>query len=395
MKVRAAPGFHSWREPAGGEPALELCAIELKARVALVTRRSWNYPGRLYNGRNFLPGALVMSLLATGPAITIFRVILRIMLTAALAGSGLSGTGASAQTWPAKPIRVIVPFPAGGTSDVLARALGQKLNQAWGQPVIVENRAGANGNIGAALVARSAPDGYTLLLMDVGALCISPSVYHDLAFDPARDFAPVTMISYSPHVFAVHPRIAAKTLQELIALAKASPGKLNFATAGAGSAQHLAGIDFALRSGIQWTYIHYKGGGPAITDSIAGHSDVLVNGMLPVYPHVKGGRLRALAVSSARRTPAAPDIPTVAETLHGFETGSWQGVLAPAGTPADIVNKLNAELRRILALPAIKAQLAAQGTEVRAGTPEAMNSFIRTEIARWSKVVKESGVKVE
>jgi len=300
-----------------------------------------------------------------------------------------------AQAWPAKPIRIIVPFPAGGTSDVLARTLGQKLHEAWGQPVIVENRAGANGNIGAGIVAKSPADGYTLLLTDVGALSISPSVFPDLVFDPAKDLAPVILVSYSPHVFAVHPRISAKTLQELIALAKASPGKLNFATAGAGSAPHLAGIDFALRSGIQWTYIHYKGGGQAITDSIAGHSDVLVNGMLPVYPHVKGGRLRALAVSSAKRTPAAPDLPAVAETLPGFETGSWQGVLAPAGTPADIVNKLNAELRRILALPAIRAQLAAQGTEVRADTPAALGHFIRSEIARWAKVVKQSGVKVE
>jgi tripartite-type tricarboxylate transporter receptor subunit TctC len=308
---------------------------------------------------------------------------------------GLACTCAFAQTWPAKPIRVIVPFPAGGSSDVLARTLGQKLHEAWGQPVIVENRAGANGNIGAGITAKSPPDGYTLLITDVGALTISPSVFPDLPFDPSRDLAPVTMISYSPHVFAVHPSVPVKTLQELIALAKAKPRQLNYATAGAGSAPHLAGIEFALRTGIEWTYIHYKGGGQAITDAVAGHADVLVNGMLPVYPHVRSGRLRALAVSSKKRTPAAPDIPAVAETLPGFETGSWQGMLAPAGTPADIVTRLNTELRRILALPAVKAQLAEQGTEVRADAPAALGNFIRTETARWAKVVKQSGVKIE
>jgi tripartite-type tricarboxylate transporter receptor subunit TctC len=315
-------------------------------------------------------------------------------MTAVLLVLAFAVTGA--QAWPVKPIRVVVPFPAGGSSDVLARMLGQKLHESWGQPVIVENRPGANGNIGAGIVARSPPDGYALLLTDVGALTISPSVYPDLPFDPAGDLAPVTMVSYSPHVFAVHPSVPARDLNELIALAKSKPGQLNFATAGAGSAPHLAGIEFAMRAGVEWAYIHYKGGGQAITDSIAGHADVLVNGMLPVHPHVKSGRLRALAVSSAKRTPAAPDIPTVAEAaLPGFETGSWQGVLAPAGTPAAIVEKLNVELRRILALPAIRAQLAEQGTEARADTPAVLGNFIRKEVARWAKVVKRSGVRAE
>lgn len=309
--------------------------------------------------------------------------------------AGIAPDSVHAQAWPAKPIRIIVPFPAGGTSDVLARELGQKLHDAWGQPVIVENRAGANGNIGAGIAAKSAADGYTLLLTDVGALSISPSVFPDLAFDPARDLVPVILVSYSPHVFAVHPSVPAKTLNDLIALAKAKPGQLNFATAGAGSAAHLAGIDFAQRTGIAWTYIHYKGGGQAVIDAVAGHADVLVNGMLPVYPHVKSGKLRALAVSSAKRTRAAPDIPTIAETLPGFETGSWQGVLAPAGTPAEVVNRLNAELRKILAMPVVTARLAEQGTEVRAGTPAALGDFLRAEVARWAKVVKQAGVKIE
>ena len=308
----------------------------------------------------------------------------------------LAACGANAQTYPAQTIRIVVPNPPGGTSDILARTIGQKLNEAWGQPVIVENRAGANGNIGANLVAKSPADGYTLLLTDVGALAISPSVFPDLPFDPVRDFAPVVLISYSPHVLGVHPSIPAKTVKELIALAKSRPGQLNFATAGVGSAPHLAGVEFALRTGVQWTYVPYKGGSQAVADVVAGHADVLFNGMLPVYPHVKSGRMRALAVSSAKRVAAAPDIPTVAESgLPGFETGSWQGMLAPSGTPGEIVLKLNAEIRRILGASGIGAQLADQGTEVRADTPESLGQFIRTEIPRWAKVVKQSGIKVD
>jgi tripartite-type tricarboxylate transporter receptor subunit TctC len=303
---------------------------------------------------------------------------------------------AGAETYPSKNIRIVVPYTPGGTSDILARAIGQKLNEAWGQPVIVDNRPGANGNIGSNLVAKSSADGHTLLLTDILALCISASVFPDLPFDPGKDFAPVTMISYSPHVLGVHPSVPAKTVKELIDLAKSKPGKLNFATAGAGSAPHLAGVEFALRTGVQWTYIHYKGGSQAVADVVAGHADALFNGMLPTYPHVRSGRLRALAVTSPKRAPAAPDIPTVAESgLPGFETGSWQGILAPAGTPLEVVRKLNTEIRRILALPDIQAQLSAQGTEVRAETPESLGKFMRAEIARWADVVKRSGVKIE
>ncbi|HYN26839.1 MAG TPA: tripartite tricarboxylate transporter substrate binding protein [Burkholderiales bacterium] len=319
--------------------------------------------------------------------------VARLILAATLA---LASGGASAQTYPAKAIRIVVPNPPGGTSDILARSIGQKLNEAWGQPVIVENRAGANGNIGSNMVAQSPADGYTLLLTDVGALAISPSVFPDLPFEPVRDFAPVVLISYSPHVLGVHPSVPAKTVKELIALAKARPGQLNFATAGVGSAPHLAGVEFAQRAGVQWTYVPYKGGSQAVADVVAGHADVLLIGMLATYPQVKSGRIRALAVSSPERVAAAPEIPTVAESgVPGFETGSWQGMLAPSGTPREIVLKLNAEIRRILRAPGIKAQLADQGTEVRADTPESLGQFIRTEIPRWAKVVKQSGIKVE
>jgi tripartite-type tricarboxylate transporter receptor subunit TctC len=320
----------------------------------------------------------------------------RFLPIAAIALVLVAALPAGAQTWPARPVRIVVPFPAGGTSDVLARTLGQKLNAAWGQPVVVENRAGANGNIGAAIVAKAPADGYTFLLTDVGALSISPSVYPDLPFDPLKDLAPVAMISYSPHVVAVHPSVAAKSIRELVALARAQPGKLNYAPAGAGSASHLAGIELATRTGASWTYIHYKGGSQAVTDAVAGHADIVVNGMLPVSPHMKSGRLRALAVTSAKRVGAAPEVPTIAETVApGFQTGSWQGLLAPAGTRKEIVDKANAELRRVLAMSDVGAQLAQQGTESRAGTPDALGSFLREEIARWAKLVKQAGVKAE
>jgi len=239
-----------------------------------------------------------------------------------------------AQAWPTKPIRFIVPYPPGGTSDILARTIGQKLGDALGQTIVVENKPGANGNVGADLVAKAAPDGYTFLLADIGAIAISPSVYLTLAFDPTKDFSPVTMVAYSPHILAVHPSVPAQSVADLIALAKAKPGKLNYAASSTGSAPHLAGVEFAARSGIDWAYIPYKGGAQAITDVVGGQADVLFNGMLATYPHVKSGKLRILAVSSANRVSSIPDVPTVAESgLPGFETGSWQGILAPPGTP--------------------------------------------------------------
>jgi tripartite-type tricarboxylate transporter receptor subunit TctC len=317
---------------------------------------------------------------------------LRILLVAAVAA--LAGA-AGAQTYPSKPIRIIVPYAAGGTSDILARQVAPKLTEAWGQPVLVENKPGANGNVGADFVAKSAPDGYTMLLADIGALCISPSVFPHLPFDPTKDFSPIVMVSYSPHVLAVHPSVPVNSVQELIAYAKANPGKLNFAISGIGGAPHLAGIEFAQRAGVNWTYIPYKGGSQAVVDVVAGQANVLFNGMLATWPSVTGGRLKALAISSSRRVASAPSTPTVAETLPGFETGSVQGVVAAAGTPREIVAKLNAEFTRALNGQDIKDKLAAQGTEVRTGTPESFGDFIRNETARWAKVVKESGAKFE
>lgn len=308
----------------------------------------------------------------------------------------LFAASASAQSYPTKPIRIVVPYAAGGTSDILARQIGPELNKAWGQPVVVENKPGANGNVGADFVAKSAPDGYTLLLTDLGGLVISASVYPKLPFNPSRDFTPVVMVSYSPHVLAVNPDVQVKDVKELVAMAKAHPGKLNFAMSGIGGAPHLAGIEFAQRMGIDWTYIPYKGGADAITGVVGRQAHVLFNGMLATWPHVTGGRLKALGISSAKRVPSAPGTPTVAEQgLPGFETGSYQGVVGPAGIPRETVAKLNSQLVKVLNTSEMKERFAKQGTEVRTDTPESLGRWMTAEQAKWAKVVKESGAKFE
>ncbi len=301
---------------------------------------------------------------------------------------------ASAQNYPTKTIRIIVPYPAGGTSDILARLLSAKLNDVFGQTLIVDNRPGANGNIGADLVAKSAPDGYTLLLADLGALTISPSIYK-LPFDVVKDFAPVTMVTYSPHLLAVHPAVPVKTVKELVALAKSKPGLLNFAVSGIGGAPHLAGVAFEAQTGVKWTYIPYKGGSDAIIGLASGQADAIFNGMLATYPHVKSGKLKLIAVSSSKRVASIPDVPTVAEAgLKDFETGSWQGVVAAAGTPKDIVGRLNGEISRVLGTPDMKENLAKQGAEVYTMTPEQLGNWLRTEIDKWAKVVKAANLKL-
>src|SRR5215213_1139047 len=306
------------------------------------------------------------------------------------------GAAAQTQTYPSKPIRLIVPYAAGGTSDILARQIGPKLTEAWGQPVVVENRTGANGNVGADFVAKSTPDGYTLLITDLGGLVISASVYPKLPFDPSKDFSPVVMVSYSPHVLAVHPSVPAKSMKELIELAKAQPGKLNFAVSGIGGAPQLAGIEFAQRAGVKWTYIPYKGGSDAVTAVVAGQAQVLFNGMLATWPSVTGGRLKAVAISSARRVASAPDTPTVAEQgLPSFETGSYQGLVGPKGIPREVTAKLNTELSKVLNTAEMQERFAKQGTEVRTGSPESLGDWMRNEQAKWAKVVKESGAKFD
>lgn len=297
-----------------------------------------------------------------------------------------------------KTVKIVVANAAGGTSDVLARLLAPRLQELLGAAgVIVENKAGATGNLGSDFVAKSPPDGLTLLLTDIGSLAIAPSVFTQLPFDPVKDFAPVVLVAYSPHLLAASPELPAKDVRELIALAKAKPGTVNFAISGTGGANHLAGIEFALRTGIQWSYIPYKGGAQALNDVAAGQADVLFNGMVATLPLVQGGKLRALAVSSAKRFAAAPDVPTVAEAagLPGFETGSYQGIVAPAGTPPAVVATLHAAVTKVLATPDMQSRLAKMGAELRPGSPAEFGAFIRSEKERWARVVKQSGAKFD
>lgn len=314
--------------------------------------------------------------------------------------ASLLATTAAAQTpatdYPKKTIKIVVPFPAGGTSDVLARMVGQKLTEAWGQPVVVDNRSGANGNIGADLVARSEPDGYTLLLMDMGNLTISPTLYPKLPFNPLVNLTPVTMLAYSPHLLVTTPSLPVKSTTELIAHSKANKGKLNFAAAaGTGSAPHLAGVLFAQRTGAEWGYVPYRGGAQAISDLIGGQIEVTLNGMVATYPHVKSGKLRVLAVSSSKRLPQLPDVPTIGETIPGFVSGSWQGVMAPAGVPRPIINKLNAEMAKIVQMPEIREKMAAQGAEPLVNTPEEFGAWMKSEVAHWGKVISDANIKLE
>jgi tripartite-type tricarboxylate transporter receptor subunit TctC len=300
-----------------------------------------------------------------------------------------------AANFPSKPIKIVVPFPAGGTSDVLARIFGQKITENWGQPVVVENRPGASGNLGADQVAKSAPDGYTLVLMDVGNLVISPALFK-LPFNVINDFAPVAMVAYSPHLLAVSTKVPANTPAELVAYAKAQKGKLNYAVAaGMGSASHLAGVIFAQRNGIEWGYVPYKGGAQAITDLVGGQVDVMFNGMVATYPHVKAGKIKLIAVSGLTRNAQMPDIPTVAESLPGFLTGSFQGLLAPAGTPKPIIDKLHAEIKRIAALPDVKERLVTLGAEPSGMTPEQFAQWVKSEIPAMAKIVKDEKITAE
>jgi tripartite-type tricarboxylate transporter receptor subunit TctC len=300
-----------------------------------------------------------------------------------------------AQAWPSKTIRIVVPYPPGGSSDIIARAISQPLSEALKQTVIVENKPGATGNVGADFVAKSPADGYTLLLGDIGSLAIAPSVFPTLPFDPVKDFAPVIMVAYSPHILAAHPSVPAKDAKELIALAKAKPDSLNFAISGIGGANHLAGIEFAMRTGIKWTYIPYKGGSQAIADVMGGQAQVLFNGMLATYPAVKDGKLKALAISSAKRFAAAPEVPTVAETLPGFQIDTWWGLVAPAGTPVETVRKLNAAFTAALNTPEVKSRFATLMAEPAPNTPEAFAAFLAQERNRYESVVKLSGAKVD
>ena len=324
----------------------------------------------------------------------------RLIQGAALAG--LSATGASRVfaapgdakvDFGGKQIKIIVPFTAGGSSDIIARAISAPLGEALGTTVIVENKVGANGNIGADFVAKSAPDGRTLLLCDVRALAISPSLYTQLPFDPSKNLTAVTMLAYSPHLLVVHPSVPANTLAELVALSNTKP--MSFAVTALASAPHLAGVQLQERTKAKWQYVPYKGGSQAINDTIAGQTDVLMNGMLATLPFVQSKRLKILAVASPRRQALLPDVPTIAETLPGFETGTWQGVMGPAGMSPAVLSKISTELLRIIRLPAVREQLVAQGAEVSTMNPTDMSRFFDVERKQWAAVVAKAGLKLE
>ena len=305
-------------------------------------------------------------------------------------------TGAWAQGYPTKPIRIVVPFPAGGATDILARSVAQKLTDAWGQPVIVDNRPGAGGNIGSELVARAAPDGYTLEMGTVGTHAINASLYSKMPYDHVRDFAPVILVAGVPNVLEVNPSLPVHSVQELIAYAKANPGKLNFASSGSGTSIHLSGELFKVMTGVQMTHVPYKGSAPALQDLIGGQVQLMFDNLPPSLPQIKSGKLRALAVTSATRSPALPDTPTIAESgLPGFEASSWFGVLAPAGTPPAIIAKLNTEIAKWLTSPEAKEKMLTLGANIGGGSPEDFAKHIAAETAKWQKVVKASGAKVD
>jgi tripartite-type tricarboxylate transporter receptor subunit TctC len=322
------------------------------------------------------------------------RVLAVMTLIAGVAAAG-SALG-QAPTYPTRPIRIVVPFPPGGATDILARDVAQKLTDAWGQAVIVDNRPGAGGNIGSELVAKAAPDGYTLEMGTVGTHAINASLYAKMPYDHVKDFAPVILVASVPNVLEVNPALPVNSVAELIAYAKANPGKLNFASSGNGTSIHLSGELFKVMAGVQMTHVPYKGSAPALQDLIAGQVQLMFDNLPPSLPQIKAGKLRALAVTSAARASALPDVPTVAEAgLPGFEASSWFGVLAPAGTPPAIVAKLNAEIARWLATPEAKEKLAKQGADAAGGSPEDFAKHIAAETAKWAKVVKESGAKID
>jgi tripartite-type tricarboxylate transporter receptor subunit TctC len=307
----------------------------------------------------------------------------------------LHGTVA-AQTWPTKPIKWIVPFAPGGTTDILARTIGEKLATALGQPVVIENRPGAGGGVGAEFTAKAPPDGYTIMGGTISTHAINASLYKSLPYDPVKDFEPITLIARVPNMLVVNPDIPAKNVAELIALLKSSPGKYTFASSGNGTSQHLSGELFKSMAGVDMQHIPYKGSPPALQDVVGGQVTMTFDNITTAWPLAKGGKLRALAVTTAMRSPIAPDVPTLAEAgLAGYEVGSWQGVFAPAGTPPEIVRRLNVEMVKIINMPDVRDKLIGLGAEPVANTPEEFSALVKTEVVKWAGVVKQSGARVD
>jgi tripartite-type tricarboxylate transporter receptor subunit TctC len=297
--------------------------------------------------------------------------------------------------WPARPIRLILPFPPGGGTDILGRLIAERLTANLGQPVVTENRGGAGGNVGAEAAAKSAPDGYTIVLV-APSLAISPSLYSKLNYDPVRDFAPVSLVATVPNVMVTHPEVPAATLAEFIRLAKSKPGEMNFGSGGSGTSNHLAGELFNIVAGVKLVHVPYKGVNLAMNDVLSGRIQLVFIGIPAAAPHIKAGRLRALALVAPRRSPVLPEVPTVAEAgLRDFDVTTWYGILAPAGTPRPVVERLNTELARVMHAPEMKERLAAMATDPVTSTPEEFGDYIKREIAKWGEVVRKAGLKAD
>jgi tripartite-type tricarboxylate transporter receptor subunit TctC len=313
-----------------------------------------------------------------------------------LAAAALFAFAAAAHAFPDKPVRFVIGFTPGGPSDILARALGQKLSERWKQQVVVENRPGAGGNLAAEVVAKGPADGHVWLLGNNSILATNQSLYSRLPYDPVKDFAPVALVAVQPNILVVHPAVPANSLSELVAYLKSNPGKLNYASSGAGAAAHLAGELFKSMAGVDIVHVPYKGAQPALTDLIAGHAQLMFATSASVIPYMKAGRLRALAVTTAQRSPSVPELPTMSEAgLPGFEATTWHGVVVPAATPSAIVLRMNQEINAVLKEKDLSERLAGLGAEILTGSPRDFQDYIAREIPKWSKVVKDSGAKAD
>jgi tripartite-type tricarboxylate transporter receptor subunit TctC len=322
------------------------------------------------------------------------RIVLSVAALAAAAAALPSQSWA--QAFPSKPVTLIVPFPAGGTTDIVARLTAQKLSEAWGQPVIVDNRAGAGGNIGSAMVAKAAPDGYTLLMGTVGTHAINASLYEKMPYDVVKDFTPITNVAAVPNMLVVNPDLPVKTVQELIEYGKKNPGKLNMASSGNGTSIHLSGELFKVMTGVKMEHIPYKGSAPALTDLMGGQVQVMFDNMPSALPHVKSGKLRAIAVTTLKRSPTMPDLPTIDEAgVKGFEASSWFGLLGPAGLPKDIVAKVHADVVKAMKTTDLTEKMSASGAVAVGNTPDEFSAYIKAELAKWEKVVKASGARAD
>ena len=320
----------------------------------------------------------------------------RTFLALSFLGLAIGPLAALAQPYPSRPIRLVVPFPAGGPLDVTARAIGQKLTETWGQPVVVDNRPGAGGNIGADLVAKSSPDGYTVLMGALSTHAVNVSLFGKLPYDPIKDFAPITLVAVTPNVLVLNPSVPVNSVPELIAYAKAHPGQLAFGSGSNGSAGHLAGELFKVEAHVDMVHVPYKGGAPAMQDLLGGQIQLMFDNLANSMPQVKAGKLKALAVTTAKRSPLVPELPTLAEAgLSNFDIYTWFGLLAPAGTPKDVIAKWHAEVSKILTAPDMKERLLAQGAQPAPTTPEQFAALIKSEIPKYAKIVKDSGAKVD